>query len=156
MTARWTTKNRGFSLVETIVASVILSATVLVIVATSTKCISTTRLNRQYETAASLIEKQLTLIDFIGIDDFIDVGTLDGDVTELEPGYHWEVETEYQEIDSLYIVTITVSWLDRNRPYNLVVDTMFNGVSAYVETETDSADESGAGAGGGDAGGGAR
>lgn len=149
MLTRPTTNNRGFSLVETIVASVILSATVLVIVATSTKCLSTTRLNRQYETAASLIEKQLGLIDFIGIDDFIDIGTLSGDVTELEPGYHWEVETEYQEIDSLYLVTITVSWLDLNHPYNLVVDTMFDGESAYVETETDSADESGAGAGGG-------
>lgn len=143
------TDSRGFSLVETLIAGAILSATVLVVIAASTISMSTTRLNRQYETAASLIEKQLSLIDFIGIDDFIDAGTLQGDFEGYEPAYHWIAETEYQDIDSLYMVTITVAWMDRNRPYSLTVETMLDGVSTYVETATETGTDTGGGGGGG-------
>jgi len=127
--------NKGFNLVETIVASVILSGAVLTVGAISTRSLTGTRLNRQYEVAASLIDKQLTLIDFIGIDDIIELGQLEGDFEEPQPGYHWEIVTEYQDIDSLYLVTITVSWVERNRPYSISVDTMLDGVSSLVVTE---------------------
>jgi uncharacterized membrane protein YgcG len=149
MMTRKITSNRGFSLVETLVAGAILSGTVLVVIAASTISMSTTRLNRQYETAASLIDKQLSLIDFIGIDDFIDAGTLQGDFEGYEPAYHWIAETEYQDIDSLYLVTITVAWMDRNRPYSLTVETMLDGVSTYVETATETGTDTGGGGGGG-------
>jgi uncharacterized membrane protein YgcG len=149
MMTRKITDSRGFSLVETLIAGAILSATVLVVIAVSAISMSTTRLNRQYETAASLIEKQLSLIDFIGIDDFIDAGTLQGDFEGYEPAYHWIAETEYQDIDSLYLVTITVAWMDRNRPYSLTVETMLDGVSTYVETATETGTDTGGGGGGG-------
>jgi uncharacterized membrane protein YgcG len=154
MMARAKPHNSGFSLVETIVASTILSATSLVVIATSTMAMRQVRLNRQYETAASLIEKQLSLLDFVGIDEFIDVGQLQGEFDEYDPVYYWQAETEYQEIDSLYLVTITVTWMDRNRPRMLTVETMLDGVSAYVETETETETGSEEGSGGGPGGGG--
>ena len=126
---------KGFSLIETLVASAILSGAVLTVGAISTSSLSGTRLNRQYEVAASLIDKQLSLIDYIGIDEFIDIGQMEGDFEEIEPGYHWEVVTEYQDIDSLYLVTITVSWVDHKRPYSLSVDTMLDGITIYIELE---------------------
>lgn len=129
------TNRRGFTLVEAAVASTILCGAVLTVGAISSSSLSGTRLNRQYEVALSLIDKQLSLIDFVGIDEFIELGNLEGDFEELEPGYHWEVITEYQDIDSLYLVTITVSWLDRNRLYSVSVDTMLDGVSIYIEVE---------------------
>ena len=130
-----TTKNKkGFSLIETLVASAILSGAVLTLGAISTMSVSGTRLNRRYELAASLIDKQLSLIDFIGIDEFIELGQMEG-IFEGYEDYHWEVITEYQDIDSLYLVTITVSWVDGNRPYSITVDTMLDGVSVYIEVE---------------------
>ncbi len=126
---------KGFSLIETLVASAILSGAVLTIGAISTISLSGTRVNRRYEMALSLIDKQLSLIDYVGIDEFVELGQMEGDFEEIEPGYHWEVVTEYQDIDSLYLVTITVSWVDGNRPYSLSVDTMLNGISVYIEVE---------------------
>ncbi len=126
---------KGFSLIETLVASAILSGAVLTIGAISTMSLSGTRVNRRYETALSLIDKQLSLIDYVGIDEFVELGQMEGDFEEIEPGYHWEVVTEYQDIDSLYLVTITVSWVDGRRPYSLSVDTMLNGISIYIEIE---------------------
>lgn len=128
---------KGFSLIETLVASAILSGAVLTLGAISTMSVSGTRLNRRYEVAASLIDKQLSLIDFIGIDEFIELGQMEGVFEGYEPTYHWKVVTEYQDIDSLYLVTITVSWIDGNRPYSISVDTMLDGVSVYIEVEVE-------------------
>jgi hypothetical protein len=83
-----------------------------------------------------LIDKQLSLIDYAGIDEFIEMGQLEGEFSDLEPGYHWQVSTTYQDIDSLYLVRITVTWMERNRPYSLTVDTMLDGISAYANTGT--------------------
>jgi len=127
-------KNKGFNLVETIVASVILSGAVLTVSAVSTRSLSAARLNRQYEMAASLIDKQLSLIDYVGIDEFVELGQMEGEFPDFEPGYRWEVTTEYRDIDSLYLVTITVRWLERNHLYSLTVETMFDGISSYVTT----------------------
>ncbi len=129
------TNKKGFSLIETLVASAILSGAVLTIGAISTMSLSGTRVNRRYETALSLIDKQLSLIDYVGIDEFVELGQMEGDFEEVEPAYHWEVATEYQDIDSLYLVTITVSWVDGRRPYSLSVDTMLDGISVYIEVE---------------------
>jgi len=127
--------NRGFNLVETVVASIILSGAVLTVGAVSTRSLSGTRLNRQYEIAASLIDKQLSLIDYIGIDEFIELGHMEGVFEEFEPGYHWEVSAEYEGIDNLYLLNITVSWIERNRPYSVSVETMLNGTGMLVDIE---------------------
>ena len=133
----WPRRNKtAFTLVETIVASVILSGAVLTVAAISTRSLISARLNRHYEIAASLIDKQLSLIDYAGIDEFIEMGQLEGEFSDLEPGYHWQVSTVYQDIDSLYLVTITVTWMERNRPHRLTVETRLDGISAYANTGT--------------------
>lgn len=124
--------NRGFTLVETILASIILCGAVLAIGAISTRCLSETRLNRQYEVAAALLDKQLTMIDYVGIENFIELGRMEGELEDFEPGYYWKVVTASQGIDNLYQVNITVGWVERNRPYSISVDTMFNGKGTLI------------------------
>ena len=126
----------GFNLVETLVAGMILSGAVLTLGAISTNALTNTRLNRHYEVAASLVERQLTLIDFAGIDEFIEAGQMEGLFEEFDPGYRWEVTTEYEGTDSLYLVTITVSWMEGKRPYSMTVQTMLNGASLVLDTGT--------------------
>jgi len=129
-------QRKGFTLVETVVASAILCGTVLVVGAISTRAVSGTRLNRQYEMAALVADRQLRLIDYVGIDSFIESGQMEGVFEQFEPVYYWKVATEYLDIDSLYLVTITVSWMDGNRPYRITVDTMLDGVSVSTTTTT--------------------
>jgi prepilin-type N-terminal cleavage/methylation domain-containing protein len=136
MMVRIGTKKQGFTLIETVVASAILCGAVLTVGAISTRSLTGTKINRRYETALTLIDKQLSLIDYVGIDEFLDLGQTEGDFEGYEPVYHWKVSTMYQEIDSLYLVTITVSWIEQNRPYSITVDTMLDGVSLYSDTGT--------------------
>jgi len=131
-------KNKqGFTLIETIVASTILCGAVLTIGAICTRSLTGTRLNRRYETALTLIDRQLSLIDYVGIDEFIAIGQTEGNFDDYAPGYTWNVSIQYEDIDSLYLVTITVSWLEHNRPYKVTVETMFDGVSLYSQTGTE-------------------
>ena len=126
----------GFTLIETIVATTILCGSVLTISAICTKALTNTRLNRQYETAYSLADKQLGLIDYVGIDEFIDADSFEGQFDEYEPVYSWNASLVYENIDDLYHVTVTISWTDNKRPYSISVDTMLDGVSIYVDTST--------------------
>ena len=120
---------KGFTLVEVIASSVILCAAVMIVGSITTRALIGTRLNRRYETAASLADKQLGLIDYVGIDSISELGELEGDLEEAGDTYHWLIETEYQEIDNLYLVKATISWVEANRPYSLVVDTMLDGTT---------------------------
>jgi Tfp pilus assembly protein PilV len=136
MTQRRQDRQAGFSLVETIVASMILSGSVLTLGAISTRALISTRLNRHYEVAAALIEKQLTMIEYTGIDEFVDMDQTQGVFEEFEPGYQWEVQTEYQGTDYLYRVTITVTWMEHNRPYHVTAETMLNGTGLITASGT--------------------
>jgi len=131
-----TAKQRGFNLVETLAASMILSATVLTLGAISTNALTSTRLHRHYELAASVIDLQLTLMDQVGIDEFIEAGQMEGVNDQFEPGYQWVVTTEYTGTDNLYAVKITVTWLEGKRPYSVTAQTMLNGASLASESET--------------------
>ena len=133
----WAKRNtRGFALVEVIAASIILCGAVMIVGAIGTRALTGTRLNRQYEMAASLADKQLSLIDYVGIDSVIELGQLEGDFEDSEYVYHWQIKTEYQEIDSLYLVTATIGWVEGNRPYSLSVDTMLDGMTLSSDVDT--------------------
>jgi len=135
------TKTKGFTLVEVVASSIILCGAVMIVGAIGTQALTGTHLNRRYEAAASLVDKQLNLIDYIGIDSLVEMGQLDGEYEDSGYIYNWKIDTEYQEIDSLYLVTLTVSWVDRNRPYSISVDTMLNGETLSEESSTETAQE---------------
>jgi prepilin-type N-terminal cleavage/methylation domain-containing protein len=127
------TKRKGFTLVEVVASSIILCGAVMIVGAIGTQALTGTHLNRRYEMAASIVDKQLSLIDYIGIDSIVEMGQLEGDQEDSGYEYHWKIDTEYQEIDSLYLVKLTVSWVDRNRPYSISVDTMLDGETLSEE-----------------------
>ena len=130
-------KAKGFTLVEVIAASVILCGAVMLVGRIGMQAMTGTKLNRRYEMAASLIDKQLSLIDYLGIDGFLELGESEGQSDDLGYTFLWEVQTEYQEIDSLYAVKITVTWAEGRRPYSITVDTMFDGIIPMDETATE-------------------
>jgi prepilin-type N-terminal cleavage/methylation domain-containing protein len=129
-------KRKGFTLVEVIASSIILCGAVMIVGAIGTQALTGTHLNRRYEAAASLADKQLSLIDYVGIDSIVKMGQLEGEYEEAGYTYNWSINTEYQEIDGLYLVTLTISWVDRNHPYSISIDTMLNGETLSEETST--------------------
>ena len=103
-------RNGGFSLVEAIVASLILSGAALTIGAISTRSLSYTRDNRNFEKAVQIASQQLTMIDYVGLDAFLAMGSMEGEIEDAVPKFHWSVETEEFEEHDLSKVYVTVSW----------------------------------------------
>lgn len=134
-------KTKGFTLVEVVASSIILCGAVMIVGAIGTQALTGTHLNRRYEMAASIVDKQLSLIDYIGIDEIVEMGQSEGENDDSGYVYNWKIDTEYQEIDSLYLVTLTVSWVDRNRPYSISVDTMPNGLTLSEESSAGTGQE---------------
>ena len=127
--------NRGFTLIETILACVILCASILALGAISTRSLSGIRLNRQYEKAAALVEKQLVMIDYVGIEDFMRLSQMEGNFEQFEPTYHWRAWANHIGVDNLYDVKVTVTWTEKNKNYDVSVCSRFNGTGTSVGAE---------------------
>lgn len=134
MTATLGTRWTGFNLVETLVATLILSGSVLALATISTNALTDTTRNRHYEQAAAIIDEQLSMIDYVGIDQLVKLDRTEGDNEDFGSAYHWKVSTEYEGTDNLYIVTITVTWLEGNRPYSVTAQTMLDGTGMGMTT----------------------
>ncbi len=131
-----TSKNKnGFTLVETIAATILLSFSVLALAAGATRSLSNTKLNRQREVAAALADQQLTMIDKIGVEEFILLAQTEGVFEDYEPTYTWAVVTESDIIDYLYQVRVIISWTELNKNYSVVVDTMLNGKGLLTQVQ---------------------
>jgi type II secretory pathway pseudopilin PulG len=84
----------GFTLIEAIAGAGILAFAVIMLVAGTTRALAGARLNRQRELAAALLDRQLAMIDYIGIEEFIELGQMEGEFDEFEGEYVWEVAVE--------------------------------------------------------------
>ncbi|MCK5270969.1 MAG: prepilin-type N-terminal cleavage/methylation domain-containing protein [Sedimentisphaerales bacterium] len=129
----------GFTLIEALVACVVLSAAVVTISGISTRCLNQTRLNMEYEQAWQALDQQLKIIDMMGIEEFIRQGVMEGDIENEGEGdnqdqsrYHWDVQTESEEIDNLYLVKLTIRWNSDNKVRSVAAMTLLNGRSISV------------------------
>ena len=67
------------------------------------------------------------MIDYLGIDQFLKLEQTEGTNDEFGLEFRWKVSTEYQSTDNLYLVTVAVTWIERNRPYSVTTQTMLDG-----------------------------
>lgn len=132
-------KFKAFSLLEMVVASTILSMAVVTITSLSIKSMTATRLNQERETAWELIDRQLTMIEYIGIDSFMESDQMSGQFgDEMTPGpvYTWQAMVTDEDYDWLYNVMIQMSWGPENRQHQLTAATLLMGTpSSYLEEE---------------------
>jgi len=133
----------GFTLVEAILATVILCGAVLAISAVSTRSMSTVQNNRFYEEALSIADRQLTMVDYMGVEDFISLGRDSGVIEMGDREYYWQIETAEQGIDNLYMVKAMVSWQQSGKVFSVGVDTMINGLGLLEEEEEEETESDG-------------
>ncbi len=133
-------KRKGFTLLEALTASVILGMAVVTLSGISTRCISQIQLNQQYEQAWQILDRQLTMIGAMGIEEFIMQGTMEGEINSVakesdeanEPMYYWQVQTSSEPIDNLYKVDITVQWVMDKKGHTISATTLLDGQAGLV------------------------
>lgn len=130
-------KTRGFSLIETLVAAMLLSGGVVAICSLSGRSMTSVRVNREYETGWDVLDRQLTVIDYIGVEEFLQIGQMSGKFGSSEDGgYQWTVAIEEEQIQGLYRVDITVSWADGKKNREVSASTVLGGSGNIQEEES--------------------
>lgn len=125
-----TAERKGFSLIEVLVASLLLSAAVVVLCAVGTRSMTGVKLNRQYETAWDLLDRQLTMIDYMGVEEFIELRQMSGEFNVAgadEAVYSWEAAIEEGQADNVYMVSVSISWGVPGRGGRVSAGTVLNG-----------------------------
>ena len=126
-------------MIEMLVAALLLSGAVVVLCAVGTKSMIGVRLNRQHETAWGLLDRQFTMIDYIGVEEFIEMRQMSGEFDMEAMGdvvYQWEAAVEQGQADNVYLVSIGVSWANAGRGGRISASTVLSG-----QEETESSDE---------------
>jgi len=116
---RFSPLEAGFTLVEMIVAMVLLAAGITAALGGVSSVIETQRLSEEYTKAALLAQSILTEVE--QVDGLIE-GTDQGDFGEQYPGWRWEREVVEAESEGLLQVTVVVYWTSgrRERSFSLV------------------------------------
>ncbi|MBW7908383.1 MAG: prepilin-type N-terminal cleavage/methylation domain-containing protein [Kiritimatiellae bacterium] len=111
---RWRRRRAGLSLVEVLMALVILGTGLVVLIAAASRCIAVVRKVRNLETTRELfgrveVEKPIWVEE--DIEDAAGQGSFTGEYSQ----YRWrrDVEGVGDEDDGLWLVTTTISWSDR-------------------------------------------
>ena len=143
-----------------VVASTILSMGVIAVSAISTRSLSRVRLNREREVAWDLLDRQLTMIEYVGVDNFLRAGTLEGKFSAVKnmPEYDWQVQLKEHEITGLIRVYAAVAWGEKTRRRQITAQTVMSGTAladaaATNQQQTDTTGGTGAGGAAGAAGG---
>ncbi|MCO5061708.1 MAG: prepilin-type N-terminal cleavage/methylation domain-containing protein [Kiritimatiellae bacterium] len=111
---RWRRRRAGLSLVEVLMALVILGTGLVVLIAAASRCVAVVRKVRNLETTRELfgrveVEKPIWVEE--DIEDAAGQGSFTGEYSQ----YRWrrDIEGVGDEDDGLWLVTTTISWSDR-------------------------------------------
>lgn len=136
---------KAFSLIEMIAASIILSGGVVALCTLNTSSFTSVRSNRQLELAWAMLDRQLTIIDYMGLDEFLALKQFSGQIGPTEDNstvYYWNAELEEGTSDNLYTVVLAISWGPENRMRTISAATVINGSDEMlIEEEEEEAEE---------------
>ncbi len=103
-------RSGGFTLVEALLAGVVLAIAGAGIGYGMGQAVQTARVAREYEQAAMLLDAVVTRIDLIGPERLLSTGPMQGSFDEPWQAYSWQAAIESGELMDLYNVRVSVRW----------------------------------------------
>jgi len=120
-------KQKAFTLIEAVVAAVILSSAIIAYCAITTRSTNQVQLNRQREIAWQLLDRQLVTIAQAGIDEFIQQGKTEGLIEAHDIEFVWQAQLEPQDLGNLYALQLTLHWPHQGKNLKISTAALFNG-----------------------------
>ena len=127
---------KGFSLVEVLAAALLLGSGIVALSSMSNKSITAVQKNREYEQAWDVLDMQMAIVDCMGVDAFLEQKEMQGQIGDEESGrevYYWQMNVDYGPYDSIYVVTMSLSWGDVAREKTIVCSTILNASSELLD-----------------------
>ncbi|MBN1817361.1 MAG: hypothetical protein JW828_08365 [Sedimentisphaerales bacterium] len=129
---------KAFSLVEMVAASTILSLGVITLCSLSVRNVTRIHDNQKEEMAWDILDRQMAMIDYVGIDSFVQLGQLEGTLGSGDSPlgeYQWQAVLEEGDYIGLYEVAMVISWGSERHKQSITASTMFLGAPAEEEEE---------------------
>ena len=108
--------HRGFTLVEMVVATVLLVGGVVAALSAISIATQATGMSEKLQTAALIAQRRMTEIEIQP--DTLASGDQQGAYEEEYPGYRWQQKVETTEYENLFRVTVTVQWGEPASPHS--------------------------------------
>jgi general secretion pathway protein I len=112
---------RGFTLVEMIVATVLLAIGVVAALSAFSSATQATTAANQVQTASLLARRHLSETELQA--DSLTGGDQEGDFGDEFHGYHWRQSVEATDYPNLFKVTVTVQWGAAAQPHERAITT---------------------------------
>jgi Tfp pilus assembly protein PilV len=106
----------GFTLIEALLASLILAIGVVVICGITQRCLRDNQRGMEYEVAQRLLDECLDTVVVRGVGEYRSKGPVSGDFGTRHPGYRYQVELTPAGTSGLYRVTATINWGTADQP----------------------------------------
>ncbi|MBI5685144.1 MAG: prepilin-type N-terminal cleavage/methylation domain-containing protein [Verrucomicrobia bacterium] len=140
----------GFTLLEVMLAVAIVGTALFTIAMAIGRCTDAAKNASNYTVAHDLAE--LKLLECANPTNFTE-GITTGDFGENFPAYQWqrEIVMDASQLESLFKQTLTIKWKERNREYDVTLNTFLYNPSATSNSMGNalgSSSRGGAGAGG--------
>ncbi|MBN1126379.1 MAG: hypothetical protein JXA82_15345 [Sedimentisphaerales bacterium] len=129
---------KAFSLIEMVAASTILSLGVITLCSLSVRNVTRIHDNQKEEMAWDILDRQMAMIDYVGIDSFVELGQLEGTLGSGDSPlgeYQWQAALQEGDYIGLYEVTMVISWGSERHKKAISASTMFLGSPAEEEGE---------------------
>ena len=118
---------KSFTLVETIAAALLLSLSVVVLAGISVHSLRTAQSITINEQAWDLVDRQLNMVDYIGVRKYILSGPTEGKFEGEGATFDWKLSISEATLDFLYEVTVTVGWIEQQRYKKIQAQTRLSG-----------------------------
>jgi prepilin-type N-terminal cleavage/methylation domain-containing protein len=131
-------KNRGFSLIEVMVAAGLLGTVTVTVCTLGAKSLASMRVCREYEKAWDVLDRQMVLLEQIGVTSLVSRSNLSGviDDSQSQTQWKWQMNIESLEVEELYALTLTVEWVSEGKARRIRCDTRMRAVQEAQPTGT--------------------
>lgn len=131
---------KGFSLIETLVAAGLLATATVTVCTLGAKSLSALRVHQDYEKAWDILDRQMVLIDQLGVQSLVNNPNVSGTIDDPQSGqqWRWQVAAESLGLENLYAVTMTLEWMSDGKLRRIQCDTRLRAASDIVTTGTSS------------------
>ena len=126
---------KGFTLIEALVGSLILAIGAVVICGLSYRCMINNKRGLEYEQACRLLDECLDTVAASRFEELIRTKRIEDDFGDRHPNYSFVLETTEVENSQLHRVTATVRWLVGKQQYQVRATTLMYPLEQRDQTK---------------------
>jgi prepilin-type N-terminal cleavage/methylation domain-containing protein len=129
-------KNKGFSLIEVLIAAGLLAGATVTVCALGAKSLAAMRVCQEYEKAWDVLDRQMVLLEQIGVANLVNQSNLSGVIDDPQTQWKWRIAIEPLKVEELYALTLTVEWVSEGRVRRIQCDTRLRAGQEIPTTNT--------------------